>query len=426
MAVAESVRTAMLDYSGGNSGAERTMRRSILFGVLLAAALPVHAQGVTWHGVLDLRATTLGGEPNWMDGGYGKLRWGGAGSAVQLGQAALVLDAPLAPAWFAHATVQAQADEGATLELLEAWVRWRPVSTNHWRHGLKAGLMFPPVSLEHEDLGWTSPHTLTPSALNAWIGEELRSTGVEWRAERRGAGGSLEFALTAFGGNDTAGELLAQRGWALSDRVYGVGGSIRTPDPSALEEPPPRRFDPFVEIDGRLGVSGEVTWRGAGGTRFSVLHYDNLADPTTETHYGEHEIYAWRTRFTALAFEHRGSGSTWIAQALRGDTEIRPSPSFTTRTDYWAAYALWARSLGAWRPAARVEWFGADQWPGAANAGSEHGRAITLALNWLPRPSWRFTGELVALTSTRGSRPLAGRDERQSELQLQFGWRWYF
>jgi hypothetical protein len=401
---------------------------AIAVGILLASVAPqACADPLVAHGVLDLRLTTLGNEPNWMDGGFGKLRWGGADSELQLGGATLVLEAPFAPAWFARGTVQAQADDGAALELLDAWVRWRPVSTGRWRHALKAGLMFPPVSLEHEGVGWTSPYTLTPSALNAWIGEEVRSTGVEWRVERRGEAGNLEFALTAFGGNDTTGELLATRGWALSDRVYGVGGTIRTPDPSARGAPPPRRFDPFVEIDHRVGVSGEATWRGAGGQRFTVLHYDNLADPSVETHHGAHEVYAWRTRFTSVAWERRGARSTWLAQALHGDTEIRPSPFFRTRTDFWAAYALWARTEGAWRPAARVEWFGARQWPDFLQPpGTEHGRALAFALTWQPRAHWQLTGELVALHSARGDRVLLGRDERQSEAQLQLAWRWYF
>jgi hypothetical protein len=401
---------------------------TILASILLASAsLHAAASPVALHGVLDLRLTTLGNEPNWMDGGFGKLRWGGADAAAQLGGAALVVDAPFAPAWLAHGTLQAQHDDGADLELLEAWVRWRPVSTGRWRHALKAGLMFPPVSLENEGLGWTSPHTVTPSALNAWIGEEVRSTGIEWRAERRGEAGSVEFALTAFGGNDTTGELLATRGWALSDRVYGVGGTIRTPDPSAREAPPPRRFDPFVEIDRRIGASAELTVRRAGGQRVTLLHYDNLADPSVETHHGDHEVYAWRTRFTSLAWERRGARSTWLAQAMHGDTEIRPSPFFWTRTDFWAAYALWARTEGTWRPAARIEWFGVRQAPeGFDPPGNEHGRALTLALTWQPHARWQLTGELIALHSARTDRVLVGRAEAQSEAQLQVAWRWFF
>jgi hypothetical protein len=402
------------------------MRIAVLAAMLATWAPLAHADDVALHGLLDLRLTSLGNEPNWMDGGLGKLRWGGADSAVQLGDAALVLDAPFAPAWFAHATVQAQADDGATLELLEAWVRWRPVSTGRWRQSLKAGLFFPPVSLEHEGVGWTSPYTLTPAATNGWIGEEVRATGVEWRLERRGDAGSVEVALTAFGGNDTSGELMAARGWALSDRAYGVGGTIREPDTTAFDAPPPRRFDPFTELDHRPGTIAEVTVRRAGGHRLTLLHYDNNADPTIETHHGAHDIYAWRTRFTSAAWEKRGERSVWLAQAIAGDTEIRPSPFFRTRTDFWATHALWARATGTWRPAARVEWFGTRQWPDFDPSGSEHGRAVTLALTWQPHPTWQATGEIVALRSVRGDRVLLGQPEVQSEAQVQLAWRWFF
>ena len=402
------------------------MRTAILAGMLVMWAPHAAADDVALHGLLDLRVVAPGGEPNWMDGGLGKLRWGGSDAAVQLGGAALVLDAPFAPAWFGRATAQVQADDGATLELLEAWVRWRPVSTGRWRHAAKAGLFFPPVSLEHEGVGWTSPYTLTPSALNGWIGEEVRAAGVEWRVERRGDAGTVEVALAAFGGNDTAGELLATRGWALSDRAYGVGGTIRTPDPSARDAPPPRRFDPFVELDHRPGAIAEITVRRASGHRLTVQRYDNVADPTIDTHHGAHEVYAWRTRFTSAAWEYRGARGVWLAQALEGDTEIRPSPFFRTRTDFWAAYLLWARASGTWRPAARVEWFGTRQWPDSSDPGHEHGRALTLALTWQPRPAWQVTGEVVALHGVRGDRGLIGRDERQDEAQVQVAWRYFF
>jgi hypothetical protein len=404
------------------------MRRWSVLGVLWLTAWPALAQAddFRWHGYLDVRATTTDAEPNWMDGGFGKLRWGGADSALQLGGAALVLQAPFAPAWYAQATVQAQADDGAELELLEAWVRWRPVSTGRWRHALKAGLFFPPVSLENDGVGWTNPHFVTSSVINSWIGEELRSTGVEWRAERRGDIDTFEFAVTVFGGNDTAGELIADRGWALSDRVTGVGGSIRLPDPSAFGAPPPRRFDPFVDIDRRIGVSGEVTWRRPGFDRLTLLHYDNRADPSAETHYGAHDVYAWRTRFTALGWQREGANHVWLAQALDGDTVIQPSPFFHSRTDYWAAYVAWARTTGAWRPAVRAEAFGTTQLPRFTPADREHGHALTAALTWQPQDSWRLTGELIAVRSVRDDRVLVGRAPRQDDVQVQVSWRWFF
>jgi hypothetical protein len=404
------------------------MRRTASLALLLLLALPAVAiaEPLQWHGYLDLRATTTDSEPNWMDGGYGKLRWGGADSPAQLGGAALVLQAPFAAAWYAQGTVQAQADDSSGLELLEAWVRWRPVATGRWRNSLKAGLFFPPVSLENDGPGWTNPYFVTSSALDTWIGEELRSTGIEWRAERRGDVDTFEFALTAFGGNDTAGELLADRGWALSDRVYGVFGSIRVPDPASFDGPPPRRFDPFVEIDKRIGVSAEVTWRRPGLDRLTLVRYDNRADPSVETHYDDHDVYAWRTRFTALGWERRGTDSVWLAQAMAGDTLIMPSPFFHSRTDFWAAYVAWARTSGDWRPAVRIDAFGADQSPDFTIADSEHGHALTVALAWQPQDAWRLTGELIAVHSVRGDRVLVGRDERQDDVQVQVSWRWFF
>ncbi len=44
---------------------------------------------------------------------------------------------------------------------------------------MKSGAFFPTISLENDDLGWASPYTLTPSAINSWIGDELRSIGSE-------------------------------------------------------------------------------------------------------------------------------------------------------------------------------------------------------------------------------------------------------
>jgi hypothetical protein len=395
--------------------------------VLALAASPsfAAAMDLTWHGYVDLRAADTGTEPSWREGGFGKLRWGGADSALQLGGAALVLQAPLAPAWYAQATVQAQADDSPGLELLEAWVRWRPVSTGRWRHAWKAGLFFPPVSLENDGVGWTNPHFVTSSAIASWVGEELRSTGVEWRAERRGDIDTLEFALTAFGGNDTAGELLADRGWSLSDRVVGVGGSIRLPDAFAFGAPPPRRFDPFVEIDRRIGLGVEATWRRPGLDRLTLLHYDNRADPTVETHYGAHDVYAWRTRFTALGWSREANGHAWGAQAIDGDTVVRPE-GFYARTDFRAAYVAWARTDGAWRPALRVEAFAAEQTPDFPDAAREHGRALTAALTWQPQDAWRLTGEVIAVHSVRDDRVLLGHAARRDDVQVQWSWRWFF
>ncbi len=113
-------------------------------------------------------------------------------------------------------------DHGLAVDILEGYVRYRPISTNAWRWSVKAGAFFPAISLENTEVGWTSYWTLTPSAINSWIGDELRTIGgegkVEWRSDAR------TFSITgaAFGFNDPAGVMIAHRGWTMNDRPTGL------------------------------------------------------------------------------------------------------------------------------------------------------------------------------------------------------------
>ena len=95
------------------------------------------------------------------------------------------------------------------VDVLETYLAWRPESVGDWQWSVKAGAFFPTISVENDDLGWTSPYTISSSAIDTWIGEELRTIGGEatayylaedWQAEITGA------AITA---NDPAGTLLA-------------------------------------------------------------------------------------------------------------------------------------------------------------------------------------------------------------------------
>ena len=72
---------------------------------------------------------------------------------------------------------------------------------------------------------------MTPSAINSWIGEELRTIGSEaiFRYDTNGFGTvSLTGAVTCC--NDPAGILMAQRGWAMDDRPAGIFSDQRLPD----------------------------------------------------------------------------------------------------------------------------------------------------------------------------------------------------
>ena len=77
------------------------------------------------------------------------------------------------------------------------------------------------VSLENDGVAWSPTRTLTASALNSWIGEEVRVTGLEASLELFLPTADLALTGAVFGGNDPCGSLLAWRGWAVGDRQTG-------------------------------------------------------------------------------------------------------------------------------------------------------------------------------------------------------------
>src|SRR6185437_13141958 len=153
------------------------------------------------------------------------------------------------------------------------------------RWSFKVGEFFAPVSLENDAIGWTSPWTLTPSAINSWIGEEFRTIGAEARIEWRGAAQSVEGIVALVRNNDPAGELLAARGWSLSDLTSGVGSRVREPDVYAVDNfaTVPLRFNPFLENDDRVGWYAGGRWKANGLGGLSFLRYDNEADASSHS-----------------------------------------------------------------------------------------------------------------------------------------------
>jgi hypothetical protein len=400
----------------------------IVLGVFSIAGT-ASAQSLSVEGFLDLRlVATDARDDSWLDGGLGKMRFGADDDGVS-GAGVLAANWQATPSLLASAEAQYVPAARRPLDLVDAWVRYRPVSTTPWRASVKAGMFFPPISLENDGIGWTSTWTLTPSALNTWVGEELRTFGAEARLEHRGTRGTLSLSGALFEKNDPAGELLATRGWALHDVVSGLDGSVREPDALAplVGREPPVRYRPFLEMDHRPGGYVALDWQTPAQDRLTALVYDNRADPTVEVDYAGRELYAWHTRFWHVGAQHRIGDVVLIAQAMRGSTVFEPAPGFQLDTHFAAGYLLAGWDLGRWQPALRVDLFQARQLPaGLPNPLDEHGNAITLALNWRPQERLRVSGEVLRVDSVRDQRRLVGLDPRQRELQLQASVRWFY
>ncbi|HEY1723631.1 MAG TPA: hypothetical protein VGG27_20475 [Magnetospirillaceae bacterium] len=378
------------------------------------------------HGYGDYRLVVPAQETSWVNGGLGKTRFGGGGVDGRFGAAGLVGKAQLAPDLEAVADVQLTSSDSAELDLAEAYLRYRPVSTTRWRYTIKAGEFFPPISFENQGIGWTSPWTLTPSAINSWVGEELRAIGTEASLEWRGDDETYEAGFALFGANDPAGTILMDRGWSFDDLVNGIGSQIRMPDAIASRtgDPTPYRYDPFLEIDNKPGYYADFTWRSREWGRVTLLRYDNNADPSADLSNG---VYAWRTQFWSLGGQTRFGDLDLLAQVMTGSTQIAPSATFNRITDFQAGYLMAAITFGEWQPALRLDLFGTQQ-PGVSGTSelSEHGNAVTLALNWRPKPWLRYTAELLRVDSWRLQRLQEGLSPHAVDIQGQLATRVFF
>jgi hypothetical protein len=385
-----------------------TRRRWFAFALACTVPAFVNAQEVKVHAFVDARLVDAPSDESFIDGGPGRTRYGDDAHGARFGAAGIVATAQLTPSVFALADVQVQRTDHNDWQVPEAYVRYRPMSLSAWRLALKGGVYFLPISLENDGIGWTSPWTITPSALNSWVGEEIRGIGADIREEWRGESGTATFGGGLVRHNDVAGRVLAKRGWSLSDVTIGLGGKL--PEPSADGEH--ESYSPFSSIGGRTGWYADAGWKSPQGFELRALRYDNRADPSAFHVYdGDERIFAWRTRFWSLGSQLETGPVTWIAQGMDGDTEICP-PGGCFRMRYQSGFLLAGWNRGAWRPTLRYETF--RTWPDG-----ERGHALTAALNWRPLDWLRLTAEWLHVDATRAERTDFGLGPRERGNQVQ-------
>jgi hypothetical protein len=403
------------------------MRKLLPLLLLCAAPAPALAQfDYGASGYIDLRLVAPGSETSWLDGGLGKLRYGKGDSNFQFGGAVAQAYLMPTPEILAVAVVRAETEQRNFVDALEANVRYRPVSTTPWRWSVKAGAFFAPFSLENTEVGWSSYWTITPSAINSWFGDELRTIGAEGTLDWRLEAGTLELIGSVYGWNDPAGVMIADRGWSLDDTPTGLFDHLREPDATQIlfGGKPPGYTPIFRELDNRAGWYAGASWDDAAQWHVEIERYDNEADPAA--HYDDY--FAWRTRFWNAGFSWKHDEFTVISQALTGDTAIAPFPGFISTTDFDSAFLLVGWERDDWRVAARADVFHTKTHDtfGASPLLGENGRALTGAVSWLPRDWVRLTGEVLWVDSTREERIVTGLSPRKSETQAQLSARFYF
>lgn len=427
----------------------RAIRRWGL-GVALAACLLASAPGpavaqsddsfptLDVRGLVDARVGRSDDVVSWTDFGTGKLRYGadredGATTIHQLGEAALVAIPRIRIDTVGVLHLQHVPDLDPALDVVEAFVRYRPVSTGRVRYSGRVGAFFPPLSLENTSIAWTSPYTLTPSAINSWIGEDVRAIGGEVSGEVR-LDAAARTTVTATGGlffgNDPAGTVLSSRGWALHDRKTGLFGSLELPANSQLPE---RELRPFVEIDDRPGGYLNLDLNLDDLGEVTVTAYDNFADNTQAVTGAR----AWRTRFLAAGYAVEvpafGYDVDLITQAMIGDTSVNPDGPALIDVDFASAFVLGSVPFTTGpvdhRISVRYDVFDVtDRSPDDLGAPvyDESGFAVTgsYGVRFLDRH--RLTAEVVHVDSVRAMRGMLGGDDREVETLGLLSYRFYF
>lgn len=432
------------------------LSRTILVGVLwlLSAVLPTAElvaeplRGWTIQGFAALRASRVESAASWLAGGFGALPHDAeAQNDLQApvddislaGQLHLVLRWSSPRERFgAHVHVAGREEpdglRGSDLGLVEAYFRGDFPFRDADVLRFKVGHFLLPTSRENIEVGWASPYTLSFSALNQWIGEEIRPTGVQLEYTAAvGAIDEVRVGGSLFGDNDTAGTLLAWRGWIPGDRLTLFGEVLPLPPlrgfmPRAGFAAQHRGTQPFTEdLDGRLGWAGWLRWQRPGKAVVQYTHYDNRSD--RRLHDGPGYQYAWRTDFDLLAAQWNPRHDVVLAaEWMRGATGMgdRSGPAFVD-ADFEAAYALVSWNPRNFRLSARWETFETvDRDQGQAYDNNDgDGDALTLAFFWNARTNLRLGLEYLDLDTARPVAATLGADPEVGGEMLSLELRYY-
>jgi hypothetical protein len=401
----------------------KAIRIALLAALCVMQRAPAFAQSdaLTISGYGDLRAIAAPSQTAWLNGGLSKFRYGGRDGNFRFAEAVAQADLRLGDDLSVVAQARAEPEQRTGVDLLEGYLSWHPAAAGPWSWSLKTGAFFPTISLENDDLGWTSPYTLTPSAINSWIGEELRTIGGEGIVRYDTGGfGTLSFTGSVYCCNDPAGVLIADRGWAMDDRPSGLFSDVRLPEATVkLFHMAEDRTPMFDEIDGTPGWYAGLGWQMAGIGKLTVLRYDNEGNPFRRS--GNYT--AWDTRFWSYGARTSWNDLVLIGQGLQGQTVIGStfglSYTFFQSAFLLASYDLEGVGLDDWRASMRGDVFQTRH--SGTSLMNEDGHAGTFALSWQGVDWLRVTGEWIVMQSRKGEYVLAGfssPEAAQQEFQL--------
>jgi hypothetical protein len=333
----------------------RTFCKCTLLISFYALSAGYFVQANTLNGRIELGLNTTNATQSYQDFGSGILRFDD--TRLTLFQGLLVYQARPANGLTSTIVANAYEDGEQHIGFTQAFLEYKPLSPKQIRYKYRAGFFYPRYSVENTDIAWLSPYTYTMSAINTWVGEEMRIPGLEVSAFSNGrrikSPWSWELNAGLFKANDPAGTLIAWRGFAYHDRQSLHHDRVNfAPIPSIVDGiVSPNWIEPFEEIDGRWGyyLGAHVNYQR--NTMFKYYYYDNNADSSV---FNALRIYAWDTKFHSLALSHNITPSLrLLSQIMIGSTDMGPQVVYA---DYSSAFVMLSYKSSAHRYSLRAEY----------------------------------------------------------------------
>lgn len=408
---------------------------ALLLAITAMSPSLAHAQseifGIeAWDGQVDLRASVVGGEDGWLDDGNGKLRFGGSDGEAEPRLTVASIDLAWKPqfTFSLSGLVSATHQQGQVpaVDLSEAWLKWRS-GPGLTRFEARAGLMWPPVSQEHGGSFWNVEDSITPSAANSWIGEEVKVLALEGSVQHHFGEHEIKLTAAAFRHNDMSGTLMTLRGWALHDfRVTAHGDLPLPPLPPSVAAFQAPITTPFLEVDGKTGYYARLDWTPPLPFTVNVFRYDNFGDRVSSREMQT----SWRTRFWNIGVMARLGDSTVLkSQLMWGNTLVGPDTPFGIPgdVDFATSYLLLSREVGSGKITVRGDWFETtdNSFVETAN-NNEYGWSGMIAYK---HPITGFADGIIEVLHVSSGRPARelyagiGEDQAQTIAQasLRFG-----
>lgn len=407
--------------------------------LLLLSVFPLLAEAGSLSNefYIDSRFTTSTGEPGWLDGGLGKSRFGGdvdgeSNDHFHLAELAILTQWEVS--WDLKGFLHLQYDPGQTVkeDVIEGYFIYQPVPQSDFTFRFKTGLFFPSISRENTGPAWSSPYTISSSAINSWVGEEIRVVGFEFKIIREGEMGNLAISASAFGFNDPTGTLLAYRGWSIGDVKAGARSQLPLAELPAIGldssfVPQPYWVDPVKEVDNKIGYYFALDWKSHQPIEIGFLYYNNRGDPDVVEDYQ----YAWGTEFFNFYIEiELPKKVTVISQYSLGSTimggQIAGTQTWDVDVDYSAGFILGSKKAGRYRVSVRYDWFDTDDNSHVLiDNNNENGSAVTFAVSMQLRKKDLLIAEYLIIDSYHPARTTIGYLAQQETKAFQMSYRFF-